>query len=183
MLEEWLAIAEEKDYIKPSVFQGQYNLLCRIYESTLFPLLQKHGIAFVAYSPLGGGFLTGKLTFSKGNEDLKGTRFEVSPTNYGGMMYRNWFDKPAMHEAMRKIAKACEPHGISTADAAVRWLLFHAAFPGQKGDAVIIGPSNATQLEKYVAARNQGELPAELVKELEAVWHDIKDEAASLVVF
>ncbi|KAF2026971.1 Aldo/keto reductase [Setomelanomma holmii] len=183
MLEEWLAVAEEKNFVKPSIFQGQYNLLCRIYETTLFPLLRKHDIAFVAYSPLAGGFLTGKLTFSQGNEDLKGTRFEVVEGNYAGMGYRHWYDKPVMHEAMRKIASACEPHGVSTADAAVRWLLFHAPFPGQKGDAVIIGPSNTKQLEKYVAARKQGKLPTELVRELEAVWDGARAEATSIVVF
>jgi len=49
MLEEWLAICEEEKYVKPSFYQGQYNLLCRAYENGLFPILRKHGIHFTAY--------------------------------------------------------------------------------------------------------------------------------------
>ncbi|KAF2012095.1 Aldo/keto reductase [Aaosphaeria arxii CBS 175.79] len=69
MLEEWIQVAEQKGYVKPSIYQGQYNLLSRTYETTLFPLLEKHGINFAAFSPLASGFLTGKLTFAKGSED------------------------------------------------------------------------------------------------------------------
>ena len=49
MLEEWLATCESQGYIKPTVYQGQYNLLCRAYEHGLFPILRKHGIRFTAY--------------------------------------------------------------------------------------------------------------------------------------
>lgn len=88
-------------YVKPSVFQGQYNLLCRTYETTLFPLLRQHGIAFMAYAPLAGGMLTGKVTLLSNPEALKGTRFEVSKDNLMGMAGRNWYDKPAFHDASK----------------------------------------------------------------------------------
>ena len=57
-LQEWLKVAEERSYVKPSIYQGQYNLLCRSWEDKLFPLLRQHGIQFSAFSPLAGGFLT-----------------------------------------------------------------------------------------------------------------------------
>jgi aflatoxin B1 aldehyde reductase len=135
MLEEWLQVAEEEGFVKPTVYQGQYNLLCRTYETTLFPLLRKHNISFVAYSPLAGGFLTGKLTFSKTPEDLIGTRFESSPTNFSGMMYRGFYDKPAMHEALQKAATACAKHNISLSEAATRWLSYHSQLSYDAGDA------------------------------------------------
>jgi aflatoxin B1 aldehyde reductase len=37
-------------YVKPSVLQGQYNLLARKGEDDLLPVLRKHGIAYYAYS-------------------------------------------------------------------------------------------------------------------------------------
>jgi aflatoxin B1 aldehyde reductase len=37
-------------YVKPSVLQGQYNLLARRSEADLLPVLRKHGIAYYAYS-------------------------------------------------------------------------------------------------------------------------------------
>ncbi|KAI1323721.1 NADP-dependent oxidoreductase domain-containing protein [Xylariaceae sp. FL0255] len=61
MVERFLNICEGKGYPKPSVYQGQYNLICRGPEKELIPLLRKHNMTFNAYSPLGGGFLPGKL--------------------------------------------------------------------------------------------------------------------------
>ncbi|KAF2688528.1 Aldo/keto reductase [Lentithecium fluviatile CBS 122367] len=183
MLEEWLQVAEEKNFVKPSIFQGQYNLVCRAYETSLFPLLEKHGISFIAASPLAGGFLTGKVTFSTSNEDLKGTRFEVVEGNIAGMGFRYWYDKPSIHEAVRKLAAACEPYGISTTDASIRWLLYHAPLPSQKDNGVIIGPSNISQIESYLMAREQGALPAALVKEVDALWDIVKDDASSIIVY
>ena len=46
---EFIEVCDEEGYIKPSAYQGMYNLLGRHREQTLFPLLRKHGIAFNAY--------------------------------------------------------------------------------------------------------------------------------------
>jgi len=182
MLAEWLQIADEKGFIKPTVYQGQYNLLCRTYEAMLFPLLRKHNISFVAFSPLAGGFLTGKLTFSKMPEDLNGTRFEVSDTNFGGMRYRSFYDKPAMHEALQKAAPICTRRGVSLVEAAVRWLLYHSHLKGDGGDGVIVGPRNISQLDNYVKARSAGPLPEDLAKELADLWNVQVQEAAVSII-
>ncbi|ORX98951.1 NADP-dependent oxidoreductase domain-containing protein [Clohesyomyces aquaticus] len=63
MLEEWLRIDDEKGYIKPSVYQGQYNLRRREYETLIFPILRQHDMSFVGFSPLAGGYLTGLTHF------------------------------------------------------------------------------------------------------------------------
>jgi aflatoxin B1 aldehyde reductase len=49
-VEELVGIAEREGYVKPSVLQGQYNLLARKGEEDLLPVLRKHGIAYYAYS-------------------------------------------------------------------------------------------------------------------------------------
>lgn len=49
MLSEFIEICDRNGYIKPSVYQGQYNLVCRGSEDTLFPTLRKHGIVFNAF--------------------------------------------------------------------------------------------------------------------------------------
>jgi aflatoxin B1 aldehyde reductase len=48
-LKELLAICEEKGYVKPTVYQGMYNVLCRHADSKLFPLLREHGIVYNVY--------------------------------------------------------------------------------------------------------------------------------------
>lgn len=48
MKTEYIAICEREGYVKPTVYQGRYNLVCRENE-TLFPLLRKHNISFYAF--------------------------------------------------------------------------------------------------------------------------------------
>ncbi|TVY15593.1 Oxidoreductase sirO [Lachnellula arida] len=183
MLKEWLFVATEKGYVKPSVFQGQYNLLSRTYESTLFPLLREHGISFVAFSPLAGGFLTGKLTFSSGAEDLKATRFEVSDTNFMGMGYRHWYDKPSMHAAVQKMEGLCKENGVSLTAAAWRWILYHSPLEAGHGDAVIVGPRNLEQLQSYDEIAKQGPLTDDLAQALNDLWEGVAQDAAGIVVY
>lgn len=69
-LEQYLTVCEDKGYVKPSVYQGNYNALGRHCEESQVPLLRKHGMAFNAYGPLAGGFLTGKVSTPKPDADL-----------------------------------------------------------------------------------------------------------------
>ena len=48
-VEELIAICEREGLVKPSVYQGRYNALCRSAEAGLLPTLRKHGISFYAY--------------------------------------------------------------------------------------------------------------------------------------
>lgn len=44
-----IEIADKNGYVKPTVYQGHYNLICRGPESKLMPLLKKHNIKYYAY--------------------------------------------------------------------------------------------------------------------------------------
>ena len=48
-VEEIVKICDEKRFVKPTVYQGQYNAIVRSGEQELFPVLRKHGIAFYAW--------------------------------------------------------------------------------------------------------------------------------------
>jgi len=48
-LKELLAVCEENGFVKPTVYQGMYNVLCRHADTKLFPLLKEHGIAYNVY--------------------------------------------------------------------------------------------------------------------------------------
>lgn len=48
-IEKIVEICQEKGYVKPTVYQGQYNAIVRGGEKDLFPVLRKHKIAFYAY--------------------------------------------------------------------------------------------------------------------------------------
>lgn len=179
MVREWIRVASEKNYVMPSVYQGQYNILCRGYEDELFPLLREQGMVFAATSPLAGGFLTGKLTFSTSARELVGTRFEVSDDNMLGTLYRTWYDQPVFHKAMRTLQGLAQKHDTTPIQCAMRWLLFHS--PLQSTDAVIIGPSTMAQLAQYLDARRAGPLPKELADGIEQLFPPVKAAAAPIL--
>ncbi|PPQ75434.1 hypothetical protein CVT26_015356 [Gymnopilus dilepis] len=72
---EMVGICKAKGYIQPTVYQGLYNAIHRSVEFELLPCLRKFGISFYAYSPLAGGFFTGRYTSA--NENVgEGSRFD-----------------------------------------------------------------------------------------------------------
>ncbi|KAJ7486207.1 NADP-dependent oxidoreductase domain-containing protein [Mycena galericulata] len=167
MLERFFEICERKGFVKPTVYQGQYNLVSRASEATLFPILRRHGIVFNAYSPLGGGFLTGKFT----SGDTEGTRFaEGSPF---APMLRAQFDKTVMHDAVRALDESLATYapGVSKVEVSLRWVCFHSALGS--GDGVILGASSPAQLVQNVVGIRNGPLPEEVVAAVDAIWHTV----------
>ncbi len=172
MIERFVAICAERDYEMPSVYQGQYNLICREPETGLLPLLRKHNMAFDAYSPLGGGFLTGKLTTGQAD----GTRLASAY----GQHFRAWYDKPQFHDAIRSLLAVVEPLDISPTGAALRWLAYHSAL-GEK-DGIILGATTPQQIQQNMADINRGPLPDEVVDEIERLRETIEQANGSFAV-
>lgn len=117
--------------------QSMYSLLGRAPEHELFPLAAHYGLGITAWSPLAGGFLSGKYTRENLNDPsnrLSG--FDVIP-----------FDKEsgfALVERMRAIA---DNHGATVAQVALAWVLSK-----QQISSVLIGASKMSQLEDNLAA-------------------------------
>jgi len=182
MLEEWLKVADVNGYVKPTIYQGQYNLLCRGLERNILPLLRKHGIAFSAFSPLAGGFMTGKLTFAaKSPDSLKGTRFETASDNPMGKAFRHWYDKDSMHAAMRDLSLACEQAGVLPTSAALRWLAFHSKLGD--GDEIVFGATQTEQIEAIVEAISTGPLPSSLADRIEGLWECCREDGMAIVEY
>ncbi len=121
-----------------AALQTEYSLWSRDPEDELLPLCRELGIAFVAYSPLGRGFLTGQI---KSPDDLAPDDFRrTSPRFQGENFQRNL----ELVERVRQIAheKACTP-----AQLALRWVL-------ERGEDVIPIPGTKRRLflEENVAA-------------------------------
>jgi len=172
-VEELVGIAEREGYVKPSVLQGQYNLLARKGEDDLLPVLRKHGIAYYAYSPAAAGMLTGKV--SRENSKEAGSRW--SNENMGGQIYSASYHKDAIFEASQKVQDAAKEHGFSGHATALRWCIHHSALSGEHGDAVIVGASSIDQLKENLEICDAGPLPEELVKTIDGVWPSVKDVA------
>ncbi|KAL9017240.1 MAG: hypothetical protein Q9185_005405 [Variospora sp. 1 TL-2023] len=167
-VEEFLSTCEKNGWEKPTVYQGHYNAVSRRMEKDLLPLLRRHGIAYVAYSPFAGGFLTGNL--SLGN-DLTGTRF--GEAHYMSPFYKPMYDKPAMHAAIRELHAFLEPRGVTMAEASLRWVFHHSALGPD--DALILGVTKLAHIESNMSQIRKGPLTEEIVDMFDKTWDKVAD--------
>ena len=140
-----------------AALQNEYSLWTRDHESNgTFETCRKHGIAFVAYSPLGRGFLTG--TFTK-PEDLPAGdyRRETAPRFQRGNFDRNL----ALVEAVKDLA---ERKSATTSQIALAWVL-------AKGEDIIPipGTKRRAYLDQNIAATEIALAAAEIA-ELEQIF-------------
>ncbi|KAJ0426601.1 NADP-dependent oxidoreductase domain-containing protein [Aspergillus carlsbadensis] len=167
-----IRICKENNYILPSVYQGNYNAVARHSESLLLPILRKHKIAYNAYSPIAGGFLTKDVeTLISGGE---GRWDPKTPT---GGIFTALYGKSWMLEGLRLWGDIAAEAGIPRAELAYRWVAFHSALRGELGDGLIFGARNTGQVEGTLRGLGKGPLPGEVVERIERVWEIVKDEA------
>jgi aflatoxin B1 aldehyde reductase len=152
---------------KPDAYQGVYNALHRAVEPELFPCLRHYGIAFYEFNPLAGGFLTDRYQRDT-HEHEPGSRFDPSKTQ--GTHYRGRYWNDVYFDALDIVRPVAAKLGISTAEAALRWVNHHSEMKREFGDAVIIGASSAKQLEENLTNLEKGPLPDELVKAFDEGW-------------
>ena len=170
-VEEVVKVCKENGFVLPTVYQGNYSPVARRQDSELFPVLRKHGIAFYAYSPLAGGFLT------KTKEDIE-SKSKGRFTDAGaGPMYRTLYAKPKYKEALATWNDIATKHDIGKAELAYRWVAYNSPLSNEYGDAIIVGASQLEQLEESLKWFKKGPLPESAVKGIDQVWESVKDEA------
>ncbi|EXJ85651.1 hypothetical protein A1O1_06017 [Capronia coronata CBS 617.96] len=169
-VEEIVRICEEKGYVKPSVYQGQYNPICRGGEERLFAVLREHNIAFYAYSPSACGFFSNKVTRASTTD--KDSRWNIA-SPLGAKYAGDYFHDP-LFEAAEVVRQQARKFGISGHAAALRWTTWHSQLGAEYGDAVIIGASKLSQLQENMNILEQGPLPEALVETLNGVWEGVK---------
>ena len=142
-----------------TALQNEYSLWWRKAEEEVLPTLEELGIGFVPYSPLGRGFLTGKMnddtTFDSSDFRTKLPRFtpEARRANQ------------ALVDLLHKIAKR---KGATPAQIALAWLL------AQKSWVVPIpGTTKLRRLEENIAA-TEIELTQEDLREIETAASEIE---------
>ena len=131
-------ICDKHGWVKPTVYEGIYNPLTRKAEVELNACINNYGMRFYAYNPLAGGLLSGR--YGKFEDSPSDGRFTHRP-NYQG---RYW--KKSCFEAVDVIKTAAEKHGITSTEAAYRWLAYHSMLDGNRGDAILIGASKLEHL-------------------------------------
>jgi len=173
-VEQFVQIAKEKGYVKPTVYQGLYNLLVRGNEDTLFPVLRKHGIRFYAYSPLAGGFLTDDI--SSDYQPAADSRFDGN--SRVGAIYKNHFWKDSHFKALEALKEAAKKHNFTVAEVAFRWIVHHSILKREFNDAIIIGGRSVDRIELALHDLEKPVLPDDVLKAVNGVWELVKHDAA-----
>jgi aflatoxin B1 aldehyde reductase len=163
-VQQLVDICEREGYVKPSVFQGHYNAIVRGGEQELFPLLRKHNISFMAYSPAAGGLFTGNTASAA----------RWSQDNVIGKLYSSQYGKAPVRDSVATVRTAAEKHGISGHAAALRWTAYHSILDGKFGDSLIFAASKMEQLQNTMDALDAGPLPAEVADAITKVYETVK---------
>ena len=142
-------------------FQARYNLITRELEREHIPLCARHGLCVLPFSPLAGGFLSGK--YGPDQAGPKGARVTEWTERYGAAVplwppfatERNW----RIIEAVKSVASEI---GASAAQVALAWILQRPQVA-----SAIIGVRSLAQLEDNLKAAELT-LPDEATGRLDA---------------
>jgi aryl-alcohol dehydrogenase-like predicted oxidoreductase len=142
-LQRIISTAQLGGYVAPAVVQPQYNLLDRGIELEVLPCCLEAQLAVTPWSPLGGGWLTGK--YQRDTAPTGSTRLGDDPTR-GVEAYdtRNTERTWRILDAVGAIAAA---HGCAPGHVAIAWLLTR---PGVA--SVLLGARTLDQLVDNLAA-------------------------------
>jgi aryl-alcohol dehydrogenase-like predicted oxidoreductase len=121
-----------------TALQSEYSLWTRDAEPDVLPVLRELGIGFVAYSPLGRGFLTGQIRSTDDFDD--GDNRKTNPRFQGENFQRNL-------RAVEEVVAIAGEVGATPAQVALAWLL-------AQGDdiAPIPGTKRVARVEENIAA-------------------------------
>jgi aflatoxin B1 aldehyde reductase len=153
----------QNGWVRPTIYQAVYNCVFRTIEAELVPACRRYGLSIDAYSPTGGGFLTGKITSSKDNPQ----EGRFGPSQVQGWL-RGMYFRDGLIEGAGLIREAAERHGINPVEVALRWVMHHSQLKVVDGDdGIVIGGSSLQQLEENLNSLEKGPLPDELVAVVE----------------
>ena len=148
-----------------TALQTEYSLWTRDPEAEVLPLLRELGIGFVAYSPLGRGFLTGQI---RSTSQLDASDFRASNPR---------FAQDNLEQNLRIVAEVeavAREVGATPAQVALAWLL------AQGDDIVPIpGTKRVSRLEENAAAANLTLSPDQLAR-LDAIRPPAGDRYADM---
>ena len=139
--------------------QPPYSMLIRAIERDVLPVCEEHGMGVIPWSPLAGGWLSGRYT-KGGDSPASSRRAQMIPSRYDMSIPGN----ERKLAAAEKLHAVAELAGISLIEMSLRFVTSHRAVT-----AAIIGPRTMQQLERQLAVLEQPVLPGELLDRIDEV--------------
>ncbi|MEV6009794.1 aldo/keto reductase [Streptomyces sp. NPDC051976] len=134
-------IAERRGRERVVAEQPPYSLLARGIEREVLPVTQRYGLAVLSWSPLAGGWLSGR--YRKGAEQPASSRAENQTARFDIASPEN----AAKLDAAEALAQLAEEAGLTLVQLALAFVLRH---PGVT--SAIIGPRTFEQLDSQLGA-------------------------------
>jgi aryl-alcohol dehydrogenase-like predicted oxidoreductase len=134
-----LRISDVRRLVRFEWVQNSYSLLDRSAERELFPLCGDAGVGFTAFSPLAGGWLSGK--YRAAGAYPEGSRMTLRPEPYHHLVSDRVF------KALSAFSEEARARGADMTALAIAWVLYHP-----RVDAAIVGPRTAEHLDAALAA-------------------------------
>jgi aryl-alcohol dehydrogenase-like predicted oxidoreductase len=119
--------------------QNSYSLLDRGAEREMFPLCEDTGVGFTAFSPLAGGWLSGK--YRAAGAYPEGSRMTLRPEPY-----RHLESEPVFR-GLTAFADEAHARGVDMTGLAIAWVLHHP-----RVDGAIIGPRTTAHFDTALQA-------------------------------
>jgi aryl-alcohol dehydrogenase-like predicted oxidoreductase len=138
-LMEALWLSDSKGLARFAAYQPQYSLVVRDIEEELVPACALKGLGMVVWSPLAGGYLTGK--YQPGEQSVAGSR---SSENWA---FPTRFFHPNHQAILAELLAVARDIGRSPAQVAVRWVLEQPMVA-----SAIVGARTAQQLTDTLGA-------------------------------
>jgi aryl-alcohol dehydrogenase-like predicted oxidoreductase len=138
--------------------QPPYSMLIRRIEADVLPVCQKYGMGVIPWSPLAGGWLSGKYR-KGGDSPADSRRAQMLPQRYDMSIPGN----QAKLEAADALGKLADEAGISLIEMALAFVTNHPAVT-----AAIIGPRTIEQLESQLPAL-QATLSADVLDRIDEI--------------
>ena len=119
--------------------QSGYSLLDRSAEAEVLPLCADQGLGFSPFSPLSGGWLTGK--YRRDQAPPAGSRMTLRSEPYEHLQ------RPEVFDALEMLEATAEARGVDMPTLALAWLLAHPLV-----NPIVVGPRRAGHLRPALAA-------------------------------
>ncbi len=143
-LQRTVDVAEHRNLTRPVTLQPQYNLLAREIEWEIVPAAEANGLGLLPWSPLGGGWLTGKY---QRDERPSGVTRLGENTWVGVEAYDRRSRAERTWHVLDAVQSVAEEIDASMAQVALAWLVDRPAVT-----SVILGARSMVQLEDNLGA-------------------------------